>query len=106
MYARATSRLECAKMDDSFLAFHSRVSAALSEVFRLSGPFRCPRRSRSGHADTFGISVSWPRPFAFQNNAAEQMKWTPKFRPLLKLDFSRSARCEKEQIDETQTQTV
>src|SRR5438034_7815928 len=35
-----------------------------------------------------------------------RMKWTPKLRPAAKLDFSRSARHEKEQIDETKTQAV
>ncbi|MBI3870166.1 MAG: VOC family protein, partial [Verrucomicrobia bacterium] len=34
------------------------------------------------------------------------LKWTPKFGPRLKLDFSRTARCEKEQINETKTKTV
>src|SRR5438552_5254975 len=34
------------------------------------------------------------------------LKWTPELRPAAKLDFSRSARHEKEQIDETKTQAV
>jgi len=34
------------------------------------------------------------------------LKWTPKLRPAAKLGFSRSARREKEQIDETKTQAV
>ena len=34
------------------------------------------------------------------------VKWSPKIRPSVKLGFSRSARCEKEQIDETKTKTV
>ena len=33
-------------------------------------------------------------------------RWTPIFRPVVKLDLSRSAQDEKEQIDETKTQTV
>jgi hypothetical protein len=37
---------------------------------------------------------------------AEYVKWTPKLIPAGKLGFGRSARCEKEQIDETKTQTV
>jgi hypothetical protein len=37
---------------------------------------------------------------------AEAEKWTPKLRPAAKLDFARSARHEKEQIDEAKTQTV
>jgi len=32
--------------------------------------------------------------------------WTPKFGPVVKLVFSRSARCEREQIDEAKTQTI
>jgi type I restriction enzyme S subunit len=35
-----------------------------------------------------------------------ELKWTPKLRPAAKLGFSRSARREKEQIDETKTQAV
>ena len=33
-------------------------------------------------------------------------RWTPKLRPEVKLDFSRTAQCEKEQIHETKTQAV
>ena len=36
----------------------------------------------------------------------EGERWTPKLRPVVKLDFSRTAQCEKEQIHETKTQTV
>jgi hypothetical protein len=35
-----------------------------------------------------------------------EKRWTPKLRPVAKLDFSRTAQCEKEQIHETKTQTV
>jgi len=38
--------------------------------------------------------------------ALERKRWTPKLRPVAKLDFSRTAQCEKEQIHETKTQTV
>ena len=40
------------------------------------------------------------------NNLRGALKWSPKIRPSVKLGFSRSARCEKEQIDETKTKTV
>jgi hypothetical protein len=40
------------------------------------------------------------------NAVWEALKWTPKLRPPPKLDFPRSAQCEKEQIDEKKTQTV
>jgi hypothetical protein len=39
-------------------------------------------------------------------NRAHSQRWTPKFRPVVKLVFSRSAPCEREQIDETKTQTI
>ena len=43
---------------------------------------------------------------AFFISTGAGQRWTPKLRPVAKLDFSRTAQCEKEQIDETKTQTV
>jgi hypothetical protein len=34
------------------------------------------------------------------------VKWSPEFGPEVKLCFRESARCEKEQSDESETQTV
>jgi hypothetical protein len=73
---------------------------------------------QDGHRDVLSSSAwgsvrprkrpSRRKPFvpALSTDETTPLKWTPKLIPAGKLGFARSARCEKEQIDETKTQTV